>query len=87
MDIRINHERLKEYGYGFIEKVPGEMGSRQLLELIEYYVLTAAESGWSEDEQKNFIALACGLDDVVRKLFGTPFSVSDIIIGNENVDK
>lgn len=77
MNVKINHDRFHEYRSEYIS-LPEEYLPLKLLELIEYYLFTAAEDGWSDEEKKNMLAFADGISKIIEDRYRLSLSLTDV---------
>ena len=77
MHVKINHNKLHEYRSEYIS-LPEEYLPLKLLELIEYYLFTAAEEGWSDEEKENMLALANGISKIIESKYELSLSFTKV---------
>lgn len=77
MHVNLNHDKLHEYRSEYIS-LPEEYLPLKLLELIEYYIFTAAEDGWSDEEKENMLALANGISKIVEDKYKLSVSLTEV---------
>ena len=75
MNVRIDHEKLNEYRTEFVNSIPSDCVAWKVLEIAEYYLFTAAEDGWSDEEQNRMLFLAEHLCTVFETAFQLPVQI------------
>lgn len=79
MHVIIDWDRLHEYRAGLMADVPSDFVPQNLYETLEYYLISAAEEGWADEEKEKFINTAIEIGGVIERMFGVPNAVADCI--------